>query len=61
MSKHNVQVALSAFPKLEVKRREEILKAAEKLMENEDTQKLINELVEGFRRADPTKKAAEAS
>jgi hypothetical protein len=61
MSKHNVQVALSAFPKLETKRREEILKAAEKLMENEDTQKLINELVEGFRRADPTKKAAEAS
>lgn len=61
MSKHNVQVALSGFPKLEAKRKKDILAAAEQLMDNKDNQKLINDLLEGFRRADSTRKATEAS
>lgn len=56
MSKQNVQVALSAFPKLEQKRRDEIMKAAEGLLENADTQRLINDLVERFRQAEPNEK-----
>lgn len=63
MNKQNIQVALSAFPKLEDKRREDILKAAESLLENKDAQRLINELVERFRQAESRKKnkAIEAS
>jgi glucosamine 6-phosphate synthetase-like amidotransferase/phosphosugar isomerase protein len=61
MTKRNVQVALSGFPKLEAKRKADILAAADQLMDNEDNQKLINDLLEGFRRADPAKKATEAS
>jgi glucosamine 6-phosphate synthetase-like amidotransferase/phosphosugar isomerase protein len=61
MSLNNVKVALSAFPSLEGHRKEAILKAAEQLLENGDTQSLIDELVEGFRKAEPKKKVATTS
>jgi len=57
MTKHNVGVALAAFPNLEESRKKEILRAAEQLMEDKSAQDLINELVDGFRSADRVKKA----
>jgi glucosamine 6-phosphate synthetase-like amidotransferase/phosphosugar isomerase protein len=62
MNAHNVGIALSAFEQLDSKRSADILGAAKYLMENADTQKLIDQLVEGFRQADPrNKKSAESS
>jgi hypothetical protein len=51
ISIHNIETALSAFPKLGKSRREDILKAAKSLLENEDTQGIIKDLVKGFRRS----------
>lgn len=56
MTKHNVSVALAAFPNLEESRKKEILRAADQLMEDKSAQELINELVDGFRSADRIKK-----
>jgi glucosamine 6-phosphate synthetase-like amidotransferase/phosphosugar isomerase protein len=56
MNAHNVGIALSAFEQLDPKRSEDILGAAKYLMENKDTQKLIDQLVEGFRKAEPQNK-----
>jgi hypothetical protein len=62
MNAHNVGIALSAFEQLDSKRSADILGAAKYLMENADTQKLIDQLVEGFRQAEPrNKKSAESS